>query len=47
MKLIGVIFDCNLNFYAHINTKVDRANSTFAVIRRSFKFLNETTFLPL
>ncbi len=44
---IGVIFDCNLNFYANINTKVNKANSTFAVIRRSFKFLNELTFLPL
>ncbi len=38
---IGVIFYCNLNFDAHINTKINKANSTFAVIRRSFKFLNE------
>ncbi len=46
-ETIGVIFDCDLNFDALINTKVNKANSTFAVIRRSFKFLNETTFLPL
>ncbi len=25
---IGVIFYCNLNFDAHINTKVNKANST-------------------
>ncbi len=30
---ISVIFYCNLNFDAHINTKVNKANSTFTVIR--------------
>ncbi len=45
---IGVIFYCNLNFDAHVNTKVNKANSLYFCRDRAilYKFLNETTFLP-
>ena len=46
-KDIGVTIDERLDFEEHISIKVKKANSTFAIIRRSFNFLNEETFLPL
>jgi len=48
-KDIGVIIDEKLDFEEHIDlsSKIKKANSTFAVIRRSFKFLNEDNFKPL
>ena len=46
-KDIGVIIDSNLEFDKHIYFKVNKANSTMAVIRRSFQKLDEDTFVPL
>ena len=39
-KDIGVIIDSNLEFDKHINAKINKANSMFPIIRRSFQFLN-------
>jgi hypothetical protein len=46
-KDIGVIIDNNLSFEKHISEKCKKANSMFAVIRRTFQHLNTTTFVPL
>ena len=34
-KDIGVTIDSNLEFYKHINQKINKSNSIMAVIRRS------------
>ena len=47
MKDIGVTMDSNLTFNEHINIKTDTANKILAIIRRSYRFLNCETFLPL
>ena len=46
-KNIGVIIESNLEFDKHAYFKVNKANSTMAVIRRSFQKLDEDTFVPL
>jgi hypothetical protein len=46
-KDIGVIIDDNLNFDTHINTKINKANSILGLIRRSYKYLDNETFIPL
>ena len=46
-KDIGVIIDPNLEFDKHLYFKVSKANSTMAVIRRSFQKLDEDTCVPL
>ena len=46
-KDIGVIIDEKLSFEAHISEKVKKANSMFAVIRRTFQHLEEKNFIPL
>ena len=46
-KDIGVTIDPSLNFEKHINEKVNKANSIFAVIRRSYMYLDKETFKPL
>jgi hypothetical protein len=46
-KDIGVHIDDKLTFDEHINAKVNKANSVMGVIRRTFEYLNETTFLML
>jgi len=46
-KDIGVAIDSELSFKKHICEKVIKANSVFAVIRRTFKYLNAETFLPI
>ena len=46
-KDIGVTFDRNLEFDIHINEKVNKANGIFAMIRRSYKYLSQESFLPL
>ena len=46
-KGIGIIFDSKLEFDRHILEKVNKANSTFGMIRRTFKHLDERTFIPL
>ena len=44
---IGVIVDAKLEFDKHIYTKINKASSIMAVIRRSFTTLNKTNFPPL
>ena len=44
---IGVIVDAKLEFYKHIYTKINKASSIMAVIRKSFTTLNKTNFPPL
>jgi hypothetical protein len=46
-KDIGVTIDEELTFEKHAQEKSKKANSTFAAIRRSFKYLKVDTFLPL
>ena len=46
-KDIGVIIDSELSFEKHISEKVNKANSMFALLRRSFKYLDTKTFVPL
>jgi hypothetical protein len=46
-KDIGVIIDDELKFDKHISEKVKKANSTFALIRRIFKHLDERTFITM
>ena len=43
----GVIIDSNLEFDKHLYFKVNKTNSTMAVIRRPFQKLDEDTFVPL
>ena len=47
VKVIGVIIDREKSFDEHISNKVNKANSIFGSIRRSFHFLDAKTFLPL
>jgi hypothetical protein len=44
---IGVVIDEELSFDKHICEKVNKANSIFAVLRRTFRNLNADIFLPL
>jgi ribonuclease P/MRP protein subunit RPP40 len=44
---IGVTVDSELKFEEHIEEKVKKANQMFAVIRRSFHYLSEKSFIPL
>jgi hypothetical protein len=46
-KDIVVTKDSLLSFEQHICEKVIKANSVFAAIRRTFKYLNDETFLPI
>jgi len=46
-KDLGVIFDSDLTFEEHINSKIKRANSMVGVIRRSFSFLDGGLFKQL
>ena len=46
-KDIGVYIDRKLSFDHHISEKVKKANSMFAVLRRSFNHLDENIFAPL
>jgi hypothetical protein len=46
-KDIGVVIDDKLNFDTHINTKINKANSILGLIRRSYKYLDKETFIPL
>ena len=45
-KDVGVMIDGKLDFENHIISKVNEANSMFAVIRRTYKFLDIDTFKP-
>jgi len=46
-KDIGVVVDNQLSFEEHINEKINKANSIMGLIRRSFTYLDEPTFLML
>ena len=46
-KDIGVFIDEKLSFESHIVNKVNKANSMMGVIRRTYEYLDEKTFLLL
>ncbi len=46
-KDIGVTVDSKLDFEAHINEKINKANRTMGLIRRSFEYLDQENFLLL
>ena len=46
-KDLGVIFDTDMKFDRHINNVVSRANRILMIIRRTFKYLDEKTFVSL
>ena len=46
-KDIGVTIDCRIRFEKHVNGKIKTANKLVGIIRRSFMFLDEETFVPL
>ena len=46
-KDIGVILDSKLDFDKHINSKINKANSMMAMLRRCFINLNIHNFVPL
>ena len=46
-KDIGVTIDSKLSFENHINEKIKKPISMFALIRRTFEFLDKDNFNPL
>lgn len=46
-KDLGIIFDTKLSFGNHISSKVKKANQMYAMIRRTFRYLDHETFKPL
>jgi hypothetical protein len=46
-KDIGVTFDTELNFEEHIHLKINTACKMSNIIRRSYRFLDIKTFIPL
>ena len=46
-KDIGVIIDKDLSFSQHMNDKINKANRIVGMIRGSFRYLTEETFLQL
>ncbi len=46
-KDIGVTIDSRLSFEKHINEKINKANSTLGIIRRTFEYLDQQTFMYL
>jgi hypothetical protein len=46
-KDIGVHIDLELSFDKHISEKVNKANSMFALLRRTFQYLDAESFVPL
>ena len=43
-KDLGVLIDSNLSFESHINTAVNKANRTMAIVRKTFDYMDATTF---
>ena len=43
-KDLGVHIDSNLSFESHINTAVNKANRTMAIVRKTFDYMDDTTF---
>ena len=46
-KDLGVTFEDTLSFHKHISAKINQANKMFGIIRRTFRHLDQATFLPL
>jgi hypothetical protein len=46
-KDMRVIVDSNLSFYKHISEKVNKGNSMFALLKRTFRYMECKTFVPL
>ena len=46
-KDIGIFIDQDLDFDRHICEKVNKANQMFALIRRTFRYMDFETFIPL
>ena len=46
-KDIGVFIDEKLSFGTHVENKVNKANSMMGIIRRTFEYLDESSFLLL
>ena len=46
-KDIGVLIDSDLAFDKHISEKVNKANSMFALLRRTFQYMDTKTFVSL
>ena len=46
-KDLGVIFDSNMKFGEHINSKVTKANQTLGLIFRTFTYMDKEMFLNL
>ena len=42
-----MVVDDQLNFEEHMNEKINKANSIMGLIRRSFSYMDEATFLML
>ena len=43
-KDLGVIIDMDLNFEEHMSSKIGKANGIMGLIRRTFSYLDQTTF---
>ena len=43
-KDLGVTFDDNLQFDAHVQRVIIKANSTIGIIRRTFTYLNKQMY---
>ena len=43
-KDLGVTVDEKLNFYKHIEGKINKANQMLGIIRRTFKYIDTTIF---
>ena len=46
-KGLGVVTDRNLNFKDHVAQSTAKANRTVGIIRRSFDYLSDYTFIQL
>ena len=46
-KDLGVTFDPQLSFEAHINEKINTATGMWKVVRNTFQFLDRYMFIPL
>ena len=46
-KDLGLICDSDLNFTSHFNNRIRKANQRVGLIRRSFMYLDEKSFVML
>jgi len=46
-KDLGVTFDCKLNFYHHINEKINKLYAVLSLMYRNFKYMSSDTFVML